>query len=88
MFGDREFYSDWWNAPSIRKYWTSWNKPVMVFMRRHLYAPLVGRGWPPAVAQVTVFLFSGFLHELLVGIPTHNIICRFGQRCLDLDPHC
>ncbi|KAF2101125.1 diacylglycerol acyltransferase DGAT2 [Rhizodiscina lignyota] len=74
MFGDREFYSDWWNAPSIRKYWTSWNRPVMVFMRRHIYAPLVGRGWPPALAQVTVFVFSGLLHELLVGIPTHNVI--------------
>lgn len=76
MFGDREFYSDWWNAPSIRKYWTSWNKPVMTFMRRHIYAPLVGRGWPPALAQVAVFTFSGLLHELLVGVPTHNVICK------------
>lgn len=79
MFGDREFYSDWWNAGSIRKYWTSWNKPVMAFMRRHVYAPLVGRGWNPIVAQVIVFIFSGLLHELLVGIPTHNIICKFLQ---------
>lgn len=76
-FGDREFYSDWWNAGSIRKYWTSWNKPVMAFMRRHVYAPLVGRGWDPTVAQIIVFIFSGFLHELLVGIPTHNMICKY-----------
>jgi diacylglycerol O-acyltransferase-1 len=34
----------------------------------------VGRGVPPAVAQIIVFLFSGVLHELLVGVPTHNII--------------
>jgi diacylglycerol O-acyltransferase 1 len=73
-FGDREFYTDWWNVSSIRTYWTTWNKPVYHFMKRHIYIPLVGRGWNPIVAQVVVFLFSGILHELLVGIPTHNVI--------------
>ncbi|KAF2763568.1 hypothetical protein EJ05DRAFT_472462 [Pseudovirgaria hyperparasitica] len=73
-FGDREFYGDWWNVTSIRTYWTTWNKPVTHFMKRHIYAPLVGRGVPPTVAQLLVFLFSGALHELLVGVPTHNII--------------
>ncbi|KAF2788066.1 hypothetical protein K505DRAFT_329219 [Melanomma pulvis-pyrius CBS 109.77] len=73
-FGDREFYGDWWNVSSIRTYWTTWNKPVTNFMRRHIYSPLVGRGCPPAIAQIIVFLFSGVLHELLVGVPTHNII--------------
>ncbi|KAL9097505.1 MAG: hypothetical protein Q9165_000401 [Trypethelium subeluteriae] len=73
-FGDREFYSDWWNSSSLRSYWSSWNKPVFHFMRRHIYAPLVGRGCPKVVAQIAVFLFSGILHELLVGVPTHNII--------------
>jgi diacylglycerol O-acyltransferase-1 len=73
-FGDREFYGDWWNVSSIRTYWTTWNKPVTHFMRRHVYSPLVGRGMPPSAAQIIVFLFSGFLHELLVGIPTHNIL--------------
>ncbi|KAF2126134.1 hypothetical protein P153DRAFT_347069 [Dothidotthia symphoricarpi CBS 119687] len=73
-FGDREFYGDWWNVSSIRSYWTTWNKPVTNFMRRHIYSPLVGRGCPPALAQFIVFFFSGVLHELLVGVPTHNII--------------
>ncbi|KAF2714639.1 hypothetical protein K504DRAFT_420628 [Pleomassaria siparia CBS 279.74] len=73
-FGDREFYGEWWNVSDIRTYWTSWNKPVTNFMRRHVYGPLIGRGVPPPVAQIIVFLFSGFLHELLVGVPTHNII--------------
>ncbi|KAJ4334470.1 hypothetical protein N0V95_009157 [Ascochyta clinopodiicola] len=73
-FGDREFYGPWWNVSSIRTYWTTWNKPVTNFMRRHVYSPLVGRGVPPPVAQIIVFLFSGVLHELLVGVPTHNII--------------
>jgi diacylglycerol O-acyltransferase-1 len=73
-FGDREFYTDWWNSPSVGTYWRTWNKPVYSFMRRHIYMPLVGRGVPPKIASVAVFVFSGVLHELLVGIPTHNII--------------
>ncbi|KAK5720872.1 hypothetical protein LTR15_006834 [Elasticomyces elasticus] len=73
-FGDREFYGDWWNSSDLRSYWTSWNKPVTHFMKRHIYAPMVGRGVPPVVAQIITFLFSGLLHELLVGVPTHNIL--------------
>lgn len=76
-FGDREFYADWWNVSSIRTYWTSWNKPVTHFMKRHIYAPLVGRGWSPTAAQIVVFILSGILHELLVGVPTHNVIGNF-----------
>lgn len=73
-FGDREFYGDWWNSHSIRTYWTSWNKPVSQFMKRHIYAPMVARGLPPIVAQIATFTFSAVLHELLVGVPTHNIL--------------
>ncbi|KAK2744668.1 hypothetical protein FQN55_006587 [Onygenales sp. PD_40] len=73
-FGDREFYTEWWNSPSVGTYWRTWNKPVYHFMRRHIFSPLVGRGWSPFAASVMVFTFSGILHELLVGIPTHNVI--------------
>ncbi|KAI9815517.1 MAG: hypothetical protein M1827_002651 [Pycnora praestabilis] len=73
-FADREFYGDWWNSGSVGIYWRLWNKPVYHFMRRHIYSPLVGRGWHPQVAAAMVFTFSGVLHELAVGVPTHNII--------------
>ncbi|GAB7349754.1 hypothetical protein MBLNU459_g0482t2 [Dothideomycetes sp. NU459] len=73
-FSDREFYGDWWNSSGVRGYWSSWNKPVFHFMKRHIYSPMVGRGVPPPVAQIVTFLFSGVLHELLVGVPTHNIL--------------
>lgn len=73
-FGDRDFYGDWWNSSDIGSYWTSWNKPVTHFMKRHIYAPMVGRGMPPFAAALLTFLFSGILHELLVGVPTHNIL--------------
>ena len=73
-FGDREFYTDWWNSPSVGTYWRTWNKPVYHFMRRHIYSPLIGRGWSESSAAIMVFVFSGFLHEVLVGVPTHNIL--------------
>ena len=74
QFGDREFYTEWWNSPSVGTYWRTWNKPVYHFMRRHIYGPLVGRGWSSGAASMWVFVFSGLLHELLVGVPTHNIL--------------
>ena len=73
-FADREFYTDWWNVDSIRDYWTSWNKPVTNFMKRHVYVPLRKRGVPQFLAQIIVFIISAILHELLVGVPTHNIL--------------
>ena len=73
-FGSRDFYDDWWNSASVRGYWTTWNKPVTHFMKRHIYAPMVGRGVPRTLAQILTFLLSGVLHELLVGVPTHNIL--------------
>jgi diacylglycerol O-acyltransferase-1 len=28
LFGDRKFYSDWWNAQTIGAFWKAWNIPV------------------------------------------------------------
>lgn len=77
QFGDREFYTDWWNSSSLGVYWRSWNRPVYLFMKRHVYSPLVGRGWSPLAASSMVFSLSAILHEMLVGIPTHNFIGTF-----------
>jgi diacylglycerol O-acyltransferase-1 len=73
-FGDRNFYEDWWNSTNLRDYWSSWNKPVYHFMRRPVFSPLIGRGWSRQAAGAMVFVFSGILHELAVGVPTHNIL--------------
>ncbi|KAF4121149.1 diacylglycerol O-acyltransferase 1, partial [Geosmithia morbida] len=73
-FGDRAFYDDWWNSESLGAYWRLWNKPVYTYFKRHVYMPMVGRGWSPSTASFSVFLLSAFLHEILVGVPTHNII--------------
>ncbi|ODQ53676.1 hypothetical protein SAICODRAFT_91538 [Saitoella complicata NRRL Y-17804] len=72
-FGDRSFYMDWWNAGSLGTYWRLWNRPVYNYMKRHVYLPLRTRGFSATQASTIVFLISAFLHELLVGIPTHNL---------------
>ena len=73
-FGDRSFYDDWWNSESLGQYWRLWNKPVYTFFKRHIYSPMLARGWSPMSASLAVFTASAFLHELLVGVPTHNIL--------------
>lgn len=81
MFGDRNFYDDWWNSTNVQTYWSTWNKPMYHFMRRHVFSPLVGRGWGNQTASAVVFVFSGFLHELVVGVPTHNILGQPSSLC-------
>ncbi|KAK3985553.1 diacylglycerol O-acyltransferase 1 [Cladorrhinum sp. PSN332] len=73
-FGDRSFYDDWWNSEGLGQYWRMWNKPVYQFFRRHVYSPMRSRGYTHKTASFAVFLVSAILHELLVGVPTHNLI--------------
>lgn len=73
-FGDRSFYDDWWNSESLGAYWRTWNKPVYTYFKRHVYMPMIGRGWTPKAASFSVFVVSAVLHEIAVGVPTHNII--------------
>lgn len=74
QFADREFYLDWWNSGSVGSYWKLWNKPVNNYFVRHLYIPMLKLGWPQFTSSVMVFFVSAVLHEVLVGIPTHNVI--------------
>ncbi|KAM7189276.1 MBOAT, membrane-bound O-acyltransferase family domain containing protein [Rhypophila sp. PSN 637] len=73
-FADRSFYDEWWNSESLGVYWRTWNKPVYQYFKRHVYSPMRSRGWSNRTASFTVFTVSAILHELLVGVPTHNLI--------------
>ncbi|KAA8632377.1 hypothetical protein SMACR_00123 [Sordaria macrospora] len=73
-FADRSFYDEWWNSESLGVYWRTWNKPVYQYFKRHVYSPMRSRGWSNGTASLAVFFLSAVLHELLVGVPTHNII--------------
>lgn len=41
MFGDRQFYKDWWNCRNLGEYWRTWNMPVHNFFVRHVMQPMV-----------------------------------------------
>ncbi|KAK3086905.1 hypothetical protein FSP39_025261 [Pinctada imbricata] len=68
-FGDREFYRDWWNADSVNEFWQNWNIPVHRWAVRHLYKPLLKRGYSKMLASIAVFGASAFFHEYLVSVP-------------------
>ncbi|GFO25438.1 O-acyltransferase [Plakobranchus ocellatus] len=70
-FGDREFYSDWWNAEAVADFWKDWNIPVHRFCTRHIYKPLLRKGMSKLAASTCVFLVSAFFHEYLVSVPLH-----------------
>jgi hypothetical protein len=65
-FADRNFYDDWWNSTTLGEYWKKWNLPVHCWLVRHIYFPLIRRGYSRSVCMVLVFGFSAILHEYLV----------------------
>ncbi|VDD76140.1 unnamed protein product [Mesocestoides corti] len=69
MFADRCFYEDWWNASSVSAFWSSWNIPVHRWCRRHVYKPILTRGYTRFTASCVVFFISAFFHELAVSVP-------------------
>ncbi len=68
-FADRHFYSDWWNSNDIVVFWKTWNLPVHRWAVRHLFKPMLQRGYSGFVASTVVFLISALLHEYLVSVP-------------------
>jgi diacylglycerol O-acyltransferase 1 len=79
-FGDREFYKDWyfmlkrWNARDIAEYWRLWNIPVHHWCKRHIFKPLISKHhFSISTTTIAVFAFSAIIHEILFGIPTHNL---------------
>ena len=65
---------DRWNARDIAEYWRLWNIPVHHWCKRHIFKPLVQKYQvSPSVAIISVFTFSAIVHEIIFGIPTHNL---------------
>lgn len=68
-FADRSFYQDWWNAESISIFWKNWNQPVHRWAKRHIYVPLLKKGYSKLTATTIVFIVSGIFHEYIFSIP-------------------
>ncbi|KAM3418897.1 O-acyltransferase [Cercospora zeina] len=71
-FGDRQFYSDWWNSTSWIEFSREWNKPVHHFFHRHVYLASRSVNISKPVATVLTFLISGLAHELIMGCITRK----------------
>lgn len=65
-FADRNFYDDWWNSTTLGEYWRKWNLPVHNWLVRHIYFPIIRRGYSKGVGMIIVFLFSAIMHEYIV----------------------
>ncbi|KAI0884062.1 MBOAT-domain-containing protein [Annulohypoxylon maeteangense] len=82
-FGDRHFYSDWWNSTDWMEFSREWNIPVYSFLRRHVYAtsrPSIGRN----MATLITFLVSAIGHEIVMACITkklrgYGFICQMLQ---------
>jgi diacylglycerol O-acyltransferase-1 len=68
-FGDRRFYSDWWNAGNLSEFWRKWNYPIHNWLVRHCYFPCTRNGINSEIARLLTFLVSAVFHEYcIVGI--------------------
>ena len=65
-FGDRRFYSDWWNAGNLGEYWRKWNQPIHNFLIRHVYYPMRRKRFSAMTGLFTTFFVSAIFHEYIV----------------------
>ncbi|KAF8312187.1 MBOAT-domain-containing protein [Clavulina sp. PMI_390] len=74
FFADRQFYEDWWNSTSMDEFSRKWNKPVHVFLLRHVYASTISTfGFSRSAAAFSTFLLSALAHELVMAVVTQKI---------------
>ncbi|XP_065828156.1 diacylglycerol O-acyltransferase 1-like isoform X2 [Oscarella lobularis] len=80
-FGDRGFYSDWWNAETIPQFWSDWNVPIHKWARRHVFKPMLQAGYSKLQGALVVFVISAFFHEITqffsIQIPLAYLTPRF-----------
>lgn len=68
-FGDRTFYSDWWNSTSYQKYYRTWNTIVHDWLYAYIYRDLI-KVFPGsrAFSMFLVFLISAIMHEYIIAM--------------------
>ena len=73
QFADRDFYRGFWNSRGFGQFWANWNFPVHKWIKRHIYYPLLIKGYSKNFAIFIVFLFSGVAHEYIYSLPLRII---------------
>ncbi|XP_067904998.1 diacylglycerol O-acyltransferase 1-like [Heterodontus francisci] len=70
-FGDRRFYRDWWNSETLTYFWSNSNIILHKWYMRHIYRPLIEKGYSKWEGQASVFIISALYHEYLLAAPLH-----------------
>ncbi|WBW73510.1 acyl-CoA-sterol acyltransferase Are1 [Schizosaccharomyces osmophilus] len=73
-FADRDFYGPWWNTVTWDEFARQWNKPVHVFLMRHVYhssRQILNK----SMAVVFTFLLSALVHEFVMLLVTKKLRC-------------
>ncbi|CAG9310946.1 unnamed protein product [Blepharisma stoltei] len=72
LFGDREFYSDWWNSTTFEEFNRKWNRTVHLFLHKHVYLECLQRyQLSENTSKFITFFFSACCHEMVLAL-----ICR------------
>lgn len=70
---DGEIYDDWWSAKTSNEFWRKWNIPVHMFIKEHVYDPLLNNGISRNLAAFICFTFSGLVHEYIISMTLKSL---------------
>ncbi|KAH8169507.1 MBOAT, membrane-bound o-acyltransferase family protein [Sarocladium implicatum] len=66
-FGDRHFYDAWWNSVSWDQFARDWNRPVHIFLLRHVFhSSISSLKVNKHTATLITFFLSACIHELVM----------------------
>lgn len=66
-FGDRSFYDAWWNSVSWDQFARDWNRPVHIFLLRHVFhSSISSLKVNKHTATLITFFLSACIHELVM----------------------
>lgn len=70
---DECIFRDWWNAQCSADFWKDWNFPVHLFIKEHIYLPLIGHGCEKTSANLICFLYSAIIHEYAISMTLKSV---------------
>jgi len=65
-FGDKKFFGAWWDT-TVLGYWRRWNSMIHMWIKRHVYKALLKKNITQRTSKLAIFLFSGVVHEYIIG---------------------
>src|SRR5437764_471485 len=67
-----KLFSNPWRSVSLTDFWSNrWNRSFSEFSRNMVFWPLA-RYWGARWASFAVFVFSGFVHEIMITAPARG----------------